>query len=116
MTFAERVYRVVAGIPAGRVSTYGDVAAAAGVPGGARAVGQALKRNPYAPAVPCHRVIASDLRIGGFQGCRGGEAERRKLSLLAAEGVHFAGGKLRDAARIFHFRREAGQGTDGRRT
>ena len=72
--------------------------------GSARAVGQALRHNPFAPKVPCHRVIAADLRIGGFCGARDGTQIRRKRALLATEGVTFdAKGRLADPARVFRF-------------
>ena len=67
------------------------------------AVGQALRRNPFAPEVPCHRVIASDLTIGGFGGHRQGNAIARKLRMLAAEGVRFRNGRLADPGRVFYF-------------
>lgn len=97
--FAERVYEAVSRIPAGRVATYGGVARAVGC-ACARAVGQALRRNPFAPGVPCHRVIASDWRIGGFQGADGGAAVRRKAALLAGEGVRFVDGRLEDPSQV----------------
>ncbi len=97
--FQSRVYAAARGIPPGRVTTYGLLAAAIGCRS-PRAVGQALRGNPYAPEVPCHRVIAADLRVGGFAGCRGGEQVERKLRLLAAEGVRFVAGRLADPARL----------------
>jgi methylated-DNA-[protein]-cysteine S-methyltransferase len=100
--FEKRIYAVISRIPKGRVSTYGAVARKAAC-GSARAVGQALRRNPFAPAVPCHRVIASDLKPGGFQGARGGGRVRSKLALLAEEGVAFTHGRLADPARLFLF-------------
>lgn len=93
--FQRRVYSVVAQIPKGRVMSYQGVARAVGC-GSCQAVGQALKRNPFAPAVPCHRVIKSDLSPGGFVGARQGEALGRKLSILAGEGVFFEKGRLQN--------------------
>jgi methylated-DNA-[protein]-cysteine S-methyltransferase len=93
------VYVAVRRIPRGRVATYGGVAAAIGC-GSARAVGQALRRNPFAPRVPCHRVIASDLTLGGFDGARAGAELARKERLLAAEGVVFRNGRLLDRDRL----------------
>lgn len=61
------VYDLVRRIPAGRVSTYKDVCAALGQ-GSPRSVGGALRNNPFAPRIPCHRVIASNLFVGGFKG------------------------------------------------
>lgn len=100
--FQRRVYEVLALIPKGRVMTYLGLARAVGCHS-ARAVGQALRRNPLAPVVPCHRVIKSDLTIGGYSGAREGEAVGRKLALLAAEGVLFVNGRLADPARVIEF-------------
>ena len=103
--FEQRVYDAIGRIPAGSVSTYGLVAKAVGC-GAVRAVGQALRRNPFAPRVPCHRVIASDLTLGGFRGEREGAALDDKRALLAREGVGFdQRGKLVDPARVFRFGR-----------
>ncbi len=79
--FAERVYAVVSGIPRGKVMTYKEVAIKAGKPLAARAVGTLMAHN-YNPAVPCHRVVRSDGRIGDYN--RGGAP--RKLELLWEEG------------------------------
>ncbi len=100
--FQQRVYAALRTVPRGRVTTYRDLARAVGC-GSARAVGQALRANPFAPVVPCHRVIASDLAPGGFTGRRSGSAVRKKLGLLAAEGVCFDRGYLADPGRLFHF-------------
>ena len=71
-------------IPRGSVSTYGLIAAHVGVPGGARAVGNALASNPFPLIVPCHRAIRSDLHIGGFQ-----SGTEMKRALLEKEGIIF---------------------------
>ena len=55
----------------------------------AQAIGQALKRNPFAPETPCHRVVSRDLSIGGFSGTKEGEPIARKRRLLESEGVQF---------------------------
>ena len=68
-----------------------------------RAVGQALRRNPFAPKVPCHRVIASDLSAGGFKGGLTDALIRRKLNLLGKEGVKFIKGHLVNPALIYRF-------------
>ena len=82
--FQRRVFEVVRRIPAGETLSYGEVAAAAGSPGAARAVGQALGRNPFPVVIPCHRVLAAGGRIGGFT-AQGGVTTKAKM--LAAEGV-----------------------------
>ena len=79
--FAQKVYGVVAKIPKGKTLTYKQVAAKAGKPFAARAVGSLMAKN-YRPEVPCHRVIRSDGRIGQYN--RGGQA--RKTELLREEG------------------------------
>jgi methylated-DNA-[protein]-cysteine S-methyltransferase len=82
--FHRRVYEVARTIPPGATLSYGEVAARLGAPGAARAVGQALGRNPFAIVVPCHRVLAARGKAGGFS-ARGGIAT--KLRLLAIEGA-----------------------------
>jgi methylated-DNA-[protein]-cysteine S-methyltransferase len=83
--FHRRVYAVARTIPPGATLSYGDVAARLGAPGAARAVGQALGRNPFALVVPCHRVLAAGGKAGGFS-ANGGIAT--KLRLLAIEDAH----------------------------
>ena len=80
--FADRVRAIVAGIPRGKTMTYGEVAARAGYPGAARAVGTVMSRN-FNPKIPCHRVVRADGRIGNYN--RGGE--RAKRAILKKEGV-----------------------------
>lgn len=64
--FAKKVYKVVLGIPAGEVRSYKWVAEKAGRPGAFRAVGTILKNNPYPLIIPCHRVVKSDNKLGGY--------------------------------------------------
>jgi O-6-methylguanine DNA methyltransferase len=92
--FAQRVLIVVRRIPVGRVATYGDVAALAGQPRAARAVGN-IMRGCRRPDVPCHRVIAAGGRLGGYGG-----SEALKRALLAAEGVIVSGSKVRELDRV----------------
>jgi methylated-DNA-[protein]-cysteine S-methyltransferase len=82
--FHRRVYDFTRRIPPGETRTYGEVAEALGSKGLSRAVGQALGRNPFAPIVPCHRVLAADGRTGGFSAPGGALA---KLRMLAKEGA-----------------------------
>ncbi len=100
--FQAQVYEAVKRIPRGWVSTYHLVAKAIGC-GSAQAVGQALRANPFAPHVPCHRVIASNGTLGGFRGSRHAAACQRKRQLLAQEGILFRQGRLADPTRIFTF-------------
>jgi methylated-DNA-[protein]-cysteine S-methyltransferase len=76
--FNRRVYAVARAISPGETLSYGEVAARLGDPGAARAVGQALGHNPFAPIVPCHRVLAAGKRSGGFS-AGGGVATKLKM-------------------------------------
>jgi O-6-methylguanine DNA methyltransferase len=86
--FTARVLRIVRRIPPGKVVTYGDVAALAGRPGAARAVGTIMSRA-VVPGLPYHRVVAANGRIGGYGG-----SESLKASLLRAEGVTVRGRRI----------------------
>ena len=85
--FQRAVYEAIRTLPPGKTATYGEVAALLGKPGAARAVGQALGRNPFLIAVPCHRVLAAGGAAGGFSAPGGVVAKQR---LLALEGVRIA--------------------------
>src|SRR4051812_22882316 len=82
--FERRVYAAAAAIPRGEIRTYGELAAAIGAPGAARAVGTALGRNPIPIIIPCHRILASGGKSGGFS-APGGTAT--KFRMLAIEGA-----------------------------
>ena len=86
--FDRRVYAVTRTIAAGRVLTYGEVAARVGVDATARAVGQSLGRNAMPIVVPCHRVVATGGGLGGFS-APGGTATKRRM--LAIEDAHPSG-------------------------
>ena len=82
--FQIKVWNYLKKIPKGKVKTYKQIAKAIGMPKAARAVANACGKNPYAPKIPCHRVIRSDGGLGGYSG-RGGI--RQKLKLLRSEKV-----------------------------
>jgi methylated-DNA-[protein]-cysteine S-methyltransferase len=83
--FDRRVYALAQRIPPGQTLTYGEVATRLGEPGTARAVGQALGRNPFAPVVPCHRVLAAGGKPGGFSARGGVETKLRMLAIERAK-------------------------------
>jgi len=85
--FQRRVYEAAREIPAGETSSYGELALRVGVPGGARAVGHALGRNPFVLVVPCHRVLASNGGMGGFSAHGGIRTKRMLLDIEAPTGV-----------------------------
>ena len=82
--FQRRVYLELLNVPLGQTITYRQLAQRIGC-GSAQAVGQALRRNPFAPDVPCHRVVASDGSLGGFYGQRQGERIEQKRRMLDEE-------------------------------
>lgn len=89
--FADKVYKAVAEIPAGKVSTYATIARYIGHPAAARAVGNALNKNPFIDTgeVPCHRVVRKDGSMGGFA-----YGIDKKIALLESEGVALDNGKV----------------------
>ena len=97
MNFNQKVWALTARIPQGKVVTYGDIAKKLGTKA-YRAVGNALNRNPYAPTVPCHRVVGSNGSLTGF--AHGTETKKR---LLMREGVQFVGKDRVDLSNRFRF-------------
>ncbi|WP_432798180.1 MGMT family protein [Poriferisphaera sp. WC338] len=88
MNFNQKIWALTARIPEGKVATYGDLATKLGTRA-YRAVGNAMNRNPYAPEVPCHRVVGSDGSLTGFA-----HGLARKEKMLKAEGVKIVKGKI----------------------
>lgn len=85
-SFQRKVYEAILRIPKGQVRTYAQVARMIGRPKAARAVGQALRRNRWAPQIPCHRVVASDGSLGGYSAA-GGRRRKQRLLQLERRGV-----------------------------
>src|SRR5687767_8125143 len=81
MTFNQKVWALCARVPKGKVTTYGAIAEALGTRA-YRAVGNAMNRNPYAPVVPCHRVVGSNGALTGFA-----HGLAKKKAMLEREGV-----------------------------
>lgn len=92
-SFKLKVIQVLRRIPPGKVATYGDVAAMAGRPRAARAVGN-LMRTIHVPGLPYHRVVAAGGRVGGY-----GAFPQMKVSLLVAEGLTVTRGRIRQFSR-----------------
>lgn len=82
--FYQKVWTACASIPRGETRTYGWIAKQIGKPNAARAVGHALGANPFAPTIPCHRVLRSDGQMGGYSGNGG---IKTKIRLLKKEGA-----------------------------
>ena len=94
--FEMKVYNACSLVPKGKVTTYGAIGKKLGMKA-YRAVGQALNKNPFAPEVPCHRVVSSDGGIGGFaSGCE------NKIKILAKEGIKVKNNKIVDFESVFY--------------
>lgn len=93
-SFDESVRRLLEKIPRGKLATYKGIAIALGRPKAARAVGNACRRNPFAPGVPCHRVVCLDGRTGGYV-----QGPVKKVRLLESEGIRVSAGKVVDLKR-----------------
>ena len=78
--FQVKVWKEISKIPYGETRNYKDLAIAIGRPNSSRAVANACGKNPYPPTIPCHRVVRSDGKLGGYSG-KGGIEEKRKLLL-----------------------------------
>ena len=101
-SFQRKVFEAVMEIPYGRVTTYKDLGLAIGCRS-PRAIGQAMRANPFAPVVPCHRVISAKGQIGGYSGQHSGSKIDYKRELLREEGVLFEGDSLIDPERLYQF-------------
>jgi methylated-DNA-[protein]-cysteine S-methyltransferase len=99
LKFDEKVWKLMEKIPKGRVTTYGLVAKKLNTKA-YRAVGNACRRNPYAPRVPCHRVVRSDGTVGGFGGKTSGKNVKKKIQMLRKEHVEIINGRIADFEKV----------------
>lgn len=98
--FEGLVYQATKKIPKGKISTYSQIALYIGKPRSYRAVGNTLNKNPFAPEVPCHRVVKSDGLLGGFA-----YGVNKKRALLKQEGLEVRGNRvLNFKEKLFKFR------------
>lgn len=89
--FQKKVWKAIARIPRGKVTTYAAIARSIGSPLAVRAVGTAVGKNPDAPHVPCHRVVRSDGSVGEYA-----YGQKKKIALLRKEGVEISAGKIQN--------------------
>ena len=91
MNLSEKVYKKLLEVPKGKVTTYGELANAVGLENGQRAIGRIMNQNPYPAIVPCHRVIKSDGKVGGYA-----YGQDVKSNMLSKEGIKISDGKIED--------------------
>ncbi|HVZ62456.1 MAG TPA: MGMT family protein [Candidatus Nitrosotalea sp.] len=98
MKLEHKVYEKLLKVPKGKVTTYGELAKAVGLKNGQRAIGRIMNKNPFPVIVPCHRVILSSGKIGGYAW-----GEKIKTNMLSKEGVQIKKGKILDKDEIYRF-------------
>ena len=99
MNLDKKVYKKLLEVPKGKITTYSELAKAVGIKNGQRAIGRFMNKNPYPGIIPCHRVIKSDGKIGGYA-----YGEESKTKMLSKEGVKIKNGKVIDFENsIFRF-------------
>jgi len=91
LTLSTKVYTKLLQVPEGKVTTYGDLAKAVGLKNGQRVIGTIMKNNPFPVIIPCHRVVRSDGKIGGYT-----YGEMVKFKMLTKEGIKIKDGKIID--------------------
>ena len=89
MNLEQKVYKKLLDVPKGNITTYGDLAKAVGLKNGQRIIGKIMNKNPYPVLIPCHRVVMSTVKIGGYAY---GEDVKRKM--LNDEGIEIKNGSI----------------------
>ena len=99
MNLEQKIYKKLLEVPKGQITTYGELAKAVGLKNGQRIVGKIMNKNPYPVIVPCHRVVMSTGKIGGYA-----FGENVKTKLLNDEGIQIKNGKIIDLEnRVYRF-------------
>jgi len=99
LNLEQKIYKKLLEVPKGQITTYGELAKAVGLKNGQRIVGKIMNKNPYPVIVPCHRVVMSTGKIGGYA-----YGEHIKIKLLNDEGIQIKNGKITDLEnRIYRF-------------
>ncbi len=97
MNLEQRIYKKLLEVPKGKVTTYGELSKAVGIKNGQRFVGNVMNKNPYPAIVPCHRVVMSTGKIGGYA-----YGEHIKTKMLNNEGIQIKDGKILDWKNKIH--------------
>ena len=91
MNLDKKIYKKLLEVPKGKITTYGELAKAVGLKNGQRVVGKIMNKNPYPVIIPCHRVVKSDGKVGGYA-----YGEEIKSDMLIREGIIIKNGKIFD--------------------
>jgi len=95
----KKIYKKLLEVPKGKITTYGELAKSVGLKNGQRAVGKIMNKNPYPIIIPCHRVVNSNGKIGGYA-----YGQKIKSDLLTKEGIVIKNGKIIDLQnKIYRF-------------
>jgi len=95
----QKIYKKLLEVPKGQITTYGELAKAVGLKNGQRIIGKIMNKNPYPVIIPCHRVVMSTGKIGGYA-----YGEQIKINLLNDEGIQIKNGKIIDLKnRMYRF-------------
>jgi methylated-DNA-[protein]-cysteine S-methyltransferase len=95
----EKIYKKLLDVPKGQITTYGELAKAVGLKNGQRVVGRVMNKNPYPVIIPCHRVVMSTGKIGGYA-----FGQDIKVKMLSDEGIEISNGKIIDLEnKIYRF-------------
>lgn len=97
MKLDKKIYKKLLEVPKGKITTYGELAKAVGMKNGQRVVGRIMNKNPYPVIVPCHRVVKSDGKVGGYA-----YGEEIKSNMLQNEGIEIKNGKISDLENRIH--------------
>jgi len=99
LNLQQKIFKKLLQVPKGQITTYGELAKAVGLKNGQRAVGKIMNKNPYPVIIPCHRVVMSTGKIGGYA-----YGEHIKMKMLTDEGVKIHNGKITNFEKsIFRF-------------
>ena len=97
MSIDKLVYKKLLQVPEGKITTYGDLANAVGLKNGQRVIGRIMNKNPFPVIIPCHRVVKSDGKVGGYA-----YGENIKKNMLSKEGIKIKNGKIEDLKNVLH--------------
>jgi methylated-DNA-[protein]-cysteine S-methyltransferase len=98
LNLEHEIYKKLLQVPKGKVTTYSELAKAVGLKNGQRAIGKIMNKNPFPVIIPCHRVILSNGKIGGYAW-----GEKIKTNMLSKEGIKIKNGKILDTKKIYRF-------------